>query len=541
MSRLSHRTERTAICLSVLTVALLLAPLSGQVQTDLNTVGGTVRDASGNPVAAVTVSLLDANRTSTRTAQTDPDGKYSFSALGQGSYILRAEKAGYSTITWATLVLGRSDAKRVDLVFQTASQGQKSSLGTPEFSDEPNFTVAGVTDATNLGGHGSNTVMRTRESLAKDTVSLSDKSPDIPFPTSSTEEKTLREKAEHEPSDFTANSRFGQFLLNNGKVREAIPYLERASQLNPDDNENSYHLATAYARNGQYERARTSIRAILARQDKAEVHHLLGDVEENLDNPVAAVREYQRAAELEPSEANLFDWGAELLLHHAPEPAIQVFTKGNRLFPRSARMLAGLGAAWYAQGSFEQAARQFCEASDLDPKDPHPYLFLGKLQNVDNTHSGMFVERLARFVRLQPENPMANYYYALSLWKQRRGPEDTRNSAQVESLLEKAVHLDPALGTGYIQLGILYSERGDSSRAIATYQKAVAASPESEEAHYRLAQAYKQIGKNAEAQKELQLYAQLSKKTAEESERRRHEIQQFVYTLRDQTAVSQPQ
>jgi tetratricopeptide (TPR) repeat protein len=511
-------------------------------ESDLNTIGGTVRDAGGNPVAAVTISLFAAG-TSALTARTDPDGKYSFSALGQGSYTLRAEKVGYSTITSATLVLGRGDAKRVDLVFQSqdGSQGQRHSLGTPEFSDDPSFTVAGVTDATALGGHGSNTVMRTKESLAKDTVSLSNKSPGIPMPSSSTEEKMLREKAEHVPSDFTANSQLGQFLLDSGRIREAVPYLERASQLNPNDHRNSYQLATAYARSGEYERARTSVRALLARQDKAELHHLLGDVEESLHNPVAAVQEYQRAAELEPSEANLFDWGAELLLHHAPEPAIQVFTKGNRLFPRSVRMLAGLGAAWYAQGSFEQAAQRLCEASDLDPNDPHPYLFLGKLQSVDNTRSDRFVERLARFAKLQPENPMANYYYALSLWKQRKGPEDTAVSGQVELLLEKAGHLSPALGAAYMQLGILYSERGDASRALSNYQKAVAASPQSEEAHYRLAQAYKRTGKNAEAQKELQIYAQLSKKTAEESERRRHEIQQFVYTLRERTAVSQPQ
>ena len=35
------------------------------------------------------------------------------------------------------------------------------------------FTVAGVTDGTNLGGHGSNTIVRTKESLAKDIASLS--------------------------------------------------------------------------------------------------------------------------------------------------------------------------------------------------------------------------------------------------------------------------------------------------------------------------------------------------------------------------------
>ena len=36
-----------------------------------------------------------------------------------------------------------------------------------QFFDQPQFAVAGVTDTTNLGGHGSDTVVRTRETLAK--------------------------------------------------------------------------------------------------------------------------------------------------------------------------------------------------------------------------------------------------------------------------------------------------------------------------------------------------------------------------------------
>ncbi len=111
----------------------------------------------------------------------------------------------------------------------------------------------------------------------------------------------------------------------------------------------------------------------------------------------------------------------------------------------------------------------------------------------------------------------------------------------MESLLEKAVRLDPRLGDGYLQLGILYADQQDFSRAIVSYQNAVTASPELEQAHYRLAQAYRRTGEKLKAQQELELYQQLSKKTEEEQERQRREIQQFVYTLRDGTDASQSQ
>jgi TPR repeat protein len=80
-------------------------------------------------------------------------------------------------------------------------------------------------------------------------------------------------------------------------------------------------------------------------------------------------------------------------------------------------------------------------------------------------------------------------------------------------------------------LGILYSDRGNFSAAIAAYQKAAAANPRMEAAHYRLAQTYRRTGETAKAQKELQLYEQLSKEAAAQVEREHREIQQFVYTL----------
>jgi tetratricopeptide (TPR) repeat protein len=242
---------------------------------------------------------------------------------------------------------------------------------------------------------------------------------------------------------------------------------------------------------------------------------------------------------LNPTERNQFDWGTDLLMHRAYEPAIEVFTKGNRLFPQSVRMLEGLGAAWYARGSYDLAAQRLCEASDLNPDDPNPYLFLGKMQSVRTTQSECPMERLRRVVRLQPDNALANYYYALSLWNRHESFGGTENLVPVESLLEKAIHLDPKFGAAYLQLGILYAERGESSKAIAAYQKATEANPGLEEAHYRLAQAYSRTGEKSKARAELKLHDQLSKKKAEEAERERRDIQQFVYTLRDRPSASQ--
>jgi tetratricopeptide (TPR) repeat protein len=541
---------RRATCILALTV--ILGPLTFQGQSvearpepsGTATLQGFVRDASGRPIADATVCLL-AKEAPTLTARTDPAGAYRFSAVRQGVYSLRVEMLGYGIATFTPIVLGQNESRTIDLTLESVkTAGRQDSTGRPEFFDERHFTVAGVTDTTNLGGHGSDTIARNRRALVQATVSLNEALPggSPSVPENATAERSLRETVEHQPESFDANRQLGTLLVAEGKAREGLPYLERASRLNPGDYDNACELALARADSGDYERARTDVLALLtvknkSGQEKAELHHLLGEVDEKLGSPLEAVREYQRAAELNPSESNLFDWGAELLMHRAVEPALEVFTNGNRLFPRSVRMLSALGASWYARGSYDQAAQRLCEASDLDPSDPNPYLLMGQMQAVETTDSEAIVERLGRFVRLQPENALANYYYAVSLWKRRKSPEDVADLAQVKFLLEKAVHLDPKLGPSYLQLGILYSERKDFSEAIAAYQQAIEATPRLEDAHYRLAQAYRQAGETAKAQAELQLYAQISKEQAEETERQRHELQQFVYELRNTTSA----
>jgi tetratricopeptide (TPR) repeat protein len=334
-----------------------------------------------------------------------------------------------------------------------------------EFSEEPHFNVSGVTDPTNLGGHGSDNVVRTKEALAKDTAAL-----------------------------------------NRGEPAQP-----------------------------------TSISG--ARESAADSHARLGDAAEREGRALEAVQEYQRAAELQPSEPHLFVWGAELLLHRAFEPAIEVFTKGHHLYPDSVRMLLGLSVATYDQGATEQGVRLLLRACDLNPSDPAPYLFLGTLQQAEKIEPPGWTEKFKRFASLHPENAMAHYYYAVALSKQSLGPGD---SALVESELQRAIELDPQLGNAYLQLGILYSARKDASAAVRAFQKAIELLPLPDEAHYRLAQLYRQSGETEKARQEKALYDQTSQQKTKEAQQQRIEIQQFVYTLRGQNSpqpspVAKPQ
>src|SRR5256886_4066734 len=116
----------------------------------------------------------------------------------------------------------------------------KPDAGSPEFYDEPKFNVAGVTDTTNLGGHGSSAVQRSTETLTKEAISLKQES----------------------PTDSQAGS------LNRGREK--------------------------------------SLRAALEHDPgNAALHHSLADTEGKLGNPLAAGRQYPRAAELDRNSTRL--------------------------------------------------------------------------------------------------------------------------------------------------------------------------------------------------------------------------------------------
>ena len=507
-----------AVCI----LAVTTAHAQAQAQTGMSVLQGHVRDSSGRLVGDAAVLLQHIPETApgakSRITHTDAHGAFHFSGLSEGAYSLRAEvKAGSPTTPDGvamlnSLSLAGNETKTIDLVLEHASfeslttsplqpqSAAHASAQLPEFFDEPQFTVAGITQATNSGGHGSDNVLRNSEALVKATVSLGSESP---------------AKAS-EVNDSAQTSKLKQERTN------------LQAELLPDSN-----IPGGMTRSDGIPADKT--RDDRSRQQQSDLHHQLAQIDEKLDDPLSAVREYQRAAELTPSEPNLFDWASELLIHRALEPATKVFIEGNHLYPNSVRMLIGLGVAWYARGSYDRAAQYLGSASDLAPGDETPYLFMGRMQSVETVPSPATLERLARFQRLKPGNALTNYYYAVSLWKwkQSAGALDDASSEQIETLLQKAIQLDPRLGAAHLQLGILYAQRGDYAHAIPAYQKAIEASPELEETHYRLAQAYKRNGDTARAQKELQLHEQLSRQAKERAERERAEIQEFVITLRD--------
>jgi tetratricopeptide (TPR) repeat protein len=323
-------------------------------------------------------------------------------------------------------------------------------------------------------------------------------------------ERRLKEALRRAPRSVEAHQALAAFYLHQGRLDAAISHLESVQVIDPSHYANAYDLAVALLQAGNLAGARQQVGRALGLKETAELHNLLGDIEERQGNALAAAEAYQRAAHMDGTEEHLFDWGNNLVQLRAFDPAVQVFATAVERHPRSARLHIGLGIAEYSRGRYPEAIRALCEAVDLAPSDPRGYQFLGEMYGVAPELSAEITGRLERFVKARPRNALGYLYYALSLWKGGTSESSPALLRTVEALLRRAVALDPGLAKGFLELGILLSDQERYKEAIVHLRRATELDPNQPQAHYRLGQAYQRTGQPALAAAELETFKRLS-------------------------------
>ena len=498
--------------------------------------GGAIRghvvDASGVAVPGAEVRLEMDGQVRARATSRARDGSFRFEGVAAGTYAVVAEEDGIRSSAVQVVVTDRGTQEDIAVVLgagKSAGNTPNSGARAMEFADNPIFTIAGVTDWTAAGGHGSDVSLRTSEALNRETLGLkADEKAEGALSGDAEQEARLRKAVEAAPTSFDANRQLGSFYLREGRYREGEPLLQKAYEVDSSDAVNEADFAVALQGAGDLAGAREHVEHALSRADKAEIHRAAGSIYETSGDPLRAVHEFSLAFRLDPSEQNSFAWGEELLQHRAVLQAKEVFEQGVKLYPKSSRLLTSLGAALFAGAFYEQSAERLCEASDLDPRDVAPYQFMGKIEIVAPHFDSCMDARLARYVDLYPNDSLANYFYAMDLWKQQGTTLDAAMEQKVESLLTRTVTLDTKCSDGFLQLGNLKSSEKDYLAAIGLYAKAIGADPQSSEAHYRLGVAYDRIGEREKAKEEFAAHDAIAKQQAAETERERKEIKQFV-------------
>jgi tetratricopeptide (TPR) repeat protein len=511
---------------------ILLLSIGGTQASDTRTgtVFGGVRDPGGAALEGVKVALIDESGRLVATTTSSSAGAYAFEAVESRKYELRAEHEGFRPAIPVIIDLSAQQKARVDLVLQpllnpvaghntgTGAQGQTNKTGG--YYQSSALKADEVVSAMDPAGYSSPADAATTTRLLEGAAALRQDSParlDIKpeeAAGASPQSHGLR-VAELETAvaknleNASVIHDLGKLYLEDGKPEKAIPYLAEVYRLNPADRTNAFDLAVAYLRTGNLSAAQQQVQALLEGSDNAEFHGLLAEVEGKAGNFRLATQECQRAAQIEPSERNLFDRGTELLAQRNVAAGLEIFKCGLERYPKSPDMWIGRGIALYLRGDYDEAVRSLTHATDLNPTAYLPYVFLADASNASPKEFVAVAERLKRFAELYPRDARAVFYYTMSLWEgsRREGPQARQE--EVEAQLKKCATLDPKFPDAHLQLGILYASQDKYPEAIEQYRQTIALDPESAAAHYKLGQALARTGHHEQAEQEFKLYEHL--------------------------------
>jgi tetratricopeptide (TPR) repeat protein len=283
-------------------------------------------------------------------------------------------------------------------------------------------------------------------------------------------------------------------------ILEAL-YAEKA----PRDRDALPRAIDLYLQAKQPEAAIELARKALAQEDRADLHQLMGEAYELDQHPENAVREMQRAIQLNPYEESFyFGLGRLYLRHNNPAAAIQVFEDGGKVFAKSAQLELALGVAYYGLRRFEDAADCFLRTIQMAPQVEQPYVFLGRMLEQVEDKLPQVTEAYAALMKAHPESYVAPFLYAKAI--SARGGEPLG----AETLLRKSITLNGKFWESHYELGLLLERRRDFEGAADEYRRGIELNGDNPTPHYHLARVYDRLGKTAEAVAEHTEHERLS-------------------------------
>ena len=350
------------------------------------------------------------------------------------------------------------------------------------------------------------------------------------------------------PSDPATRNNYGAILMRLGRTAEARTQFEASLKLNPDQPSALTNLAQIYFERGQpddlrmaltlFERAtkitsdsqvsdalvttylklaqvlmkediraagRTLESAVANGLEDAKIYAALAEVYQadgRFENAIPAMR---LAVQHDPrNEIYHFRYGLLLIDSSAPAAGILRLQEALKQFPSSARLWLALGIAQLTHGQNVEAETSFKQSLSLDAKSVPALAYLG----VTYSERGLYDKAIGLYeqaITLSPQNAALYYLVADTMLK-----TSAAVVTHAEKYLKRATELDPTLAGAYLAWGKFYVRANRFSEAAPLFERAVSLQPELLEARYQLSQVLVKLKRRDEANRELEIFKQLS-------------------------------
>ena len=247
-----------------------------------------------------------------------------------------------------------------------------------------------------------------------------------------------------EPNSVEEHMVLGQLYTVKHLAPKAEEQFKIARSIDPDSEEVVLNLARLYAESGDIEHEAKVLEDVPVTDRTPKMEDALGAAYTQLKRSKDAIAAFQRAADMEPGDANTIDALAQALLN---------------------------------DNQFDEALKQYKQLADADPENTSALVHISEIQR----RQGKYEDALAtiRKVRAkEPENLEAGYNEGLLLDVLGRFDEAVQTYAKMVDLTSHAngaYKEDEKNNRGIFleRLGGVYHEQNKSAESIATYQKMI--------------------------------------------------------------------
>jgi tetratricopeptide (TPR) repeat protein len=258
-------------------------------------------------------------------------------------------------------------------------------------------------------------------------------------------------------------------LLNEGKPREALSMLTQISEKDPKAPGLEEELGDAYFQLRQFSQA---------------TPHLKTALEQNADD-------------LKAKQLLAVCYVMTQQLDSARKVLAQMFY----VPPGSAMAYLTLGKLMVRQQMVEAAVPQIETALQLEPRLTMAHFLRGEIDLYQSNPQGA----VAEFQKELAVNPTVWLVY----WRLGEAYMRLAKYDDAETVLKKAIWLNEASPGAFILLGEIALKKNDPSLASGFLERALALDPQSFDAHYALATAYKALGRETEANQHFEISKKL--------------------------------
>jgi tetratricopeptide (TPR) repeat protein len=216
-------------------------------------------------------------------------------------------------------------------------------------------------------------------------------------------ERTASDLSRQYPSSGSVWKVLGVSLKMQHK--DALPALQKATELLPNDAEAHSNLGIALLDAGRIDDAMASYRrALQIRPDLAEVRHSLGNVLRGLGRLDEAATSYHQAIEIKPDYADAhYSLGVVLRLQGRTAEAEASCRRALEINPNLAAAVSALAEAHADRGEFSEAEALFKRATSMQPNLTEAWVGIARLRKMTRDDAPWLAE--AQRIAGQPLRP----------------------------------------------------------------------------------------------------------------------------------------